>query len=729
MDTANPQDRLYTLLPYIHKLRDAEQGEPLRALLQVISEQVNNLEADIDRLYDNWFIETCEDWVVPYLGDLIGYSQPTSSAAVVPRRDLANTLGYRRRKGTLALLELLAMDIARWPARAVEFFPLLALDQHLNHRQMARGKLVDLRQPKHLQWLDTPFDTHAHTADVRLINSPLADLRKPAQGLYNIANVALFVWRLRNYSVTETPVLPLEQRNCYSFSVLGNNQQLYSRWDVQADSADIAGRANVPAPITRLEFGQDGNGKQASEDFYGEGKSLAIWAPGWPTVDAPQPIPAGQIIPANLSQWDAYKPPKDHVAVDPELGRILFPARQVPRNGVRVSYHYGFSGDMGGGEYLRRIDLPGQDWHFKVGKGQTHTKIAQALDAWRDKVALGDGMNSRNALIEITDSSVYEEAIVIELPAGHHLQLAAASGTRPVLLLADRPDQLLVKGEEASYFTLDGLLISGRGLQIEGDIAGVIIRHSTLVPGWNLDPECEPEQLEEPSIELNNSWPCLTISHSILGSIQINNDEVQHDPLSLRISDSILDATGSDCDGPACEAIGGYGCTHAHVYLTMLRTTVFGRIDVHAVELIENSILMGKLKVARRQVGCIRFSYVRPGSRTPKRYHCQPDLAQAAARDQLQSETSTPPTDIDLDAAAQSAAERVRPTFTSQRYGYAGYCQLARTCAPEIARGADDQSEMGAFHHLFQPQRLASLRARVEEYIPARCDAAVLLVN
>lgn len=731
MDAAS-NDRLYPLLPYIYRLRDAEQGEPLRALLQVIGEQVNLVEADIAQAYDNWFIETCEDWVVPYLGDLIGFNQatPAGGAGPVPRRDLANTLAYRRRKGTLALLELLAADIAQWPARAVEFFPLLALNQHLNHRHLKRGRLVDLRQPQRLAWLNSPFDKSAHTVDVRLINSPVADLRKPPQGRYNIPSVGLFVWRLRSYPVTETPVLSLEQRNCYTFSALGNNAPLFSRWQTQEDPSHIAGRANIPAPITRLEFSADG-GKHASPYYYGEGKSLAIWAPGWPKADSPQPIPIAQIIPADLSVWDHYKPHKDHVAVDPVLGRILFPPRQLPRNGVRVSYHYGFSADLGGGEYLRHIAPPQSGLRYTVGAKQKYTSIKLALEAWKGELDLRKTKEQPlpvDALIEIADSGLYEEAIQIQLPSGHHLQLAAANGARPVIRLNDRPDQLWVNGEAGSYLTLDGLLIAGRGLQIEGEIAGVIIRHSTLVPGWNLEPDCEPEQLEEPSIDINDAWPCLTIERSILGSIQVNNDEVQHDPLTIRISDSILDATGSDCDGPACEAIGGYGCSLAHVRLTLLRSTVFGRIDVHTVELAENSILLGKLKVARRQQGCVRFCYVRPGSRTPKRYHCQPDLAQEQARHEAES-SGTPVTDADLDAAVQAVRERVKPQFISQRYGNPGYCQLALTGPSEIAEGADDQSELGVFHHLYQPQRLANLRARLEEYTPARCDAAVIPVN
>ncbi len=105
-------DRLYDLLPTIYRLRDAEQGYPLKALLRVIAAQVNIVEDDVRQLYDNWFIETAQDWVVPYLGDLIGYQlvheagepgDPTSpegaarNKILIPRRDVANTIRYRRR--------------------------------------------------------------------------------------------------------------------------------------------------------------------------------------------------------------------------------------------------------------------------------------------------------------------------------------------------------------------------------------------------------------------------------------------------------------------------------------------------------------------------------------------------------------------------------------------------------------------------------------------------------
>ena len=57
-------EKLYQLLPAIYRVRDAEQGGKLRALLEIGGEQADVMDADIARLYDNLFIETCDEWVV-----------------------------------------------------------------------------------------------------------------------------------------------------------------------------------------------------------------------------------------------------------------------------------------------------------------------------------------------------------------------------------------------------------------------------------------------------------------------------------------------------------------------------------------------------------------------------------------------------------------------------------------------------------------------------------------
>ena len=743
MSTITPDprlDRLYRLLPAIYRMRDAGEQYTLQGLLRVISEQVNVVEDDIAQLYENWFIETAEDWAVPYIADLIGYhpileagsASDDSGAegqmlnrALIPRREVANTIRYRRRKGTLAVLDLLAHDVAAWPGRAVEFYRLLGWNQNLNHRHMHRARTAFLGSCEDLDLIGTPFDPLARSVDVRRIHSH----RTP--GRYNIPSVGMFIWRLKSYSVTHTPAHCEEEAGpqCYTFSVLGQDAPLYIKPEVPHDHELISVELSVPDAIRRHPFDRH------KERFYGADRSISIWAEGWPGAAVDGLIPASAIVPADLTDWQ-YAPPPQQVAVDPVLGRMAFPPAHLPKKGVRVGYHYGFSADMGGGEYQRPILDP--VWRdqaadaaptiYKVGKGQEFHKITDALAKWAK-------LQPRDAVIELTESAVYVELINIALGEGQTLQIRAANHTRPVIRMldweTDLPDALSVSLGPGSRFTLDGLLITGRSVQINGTETAskgqppgpicsseVVIRHCTLVPGWGIDCDCEPERPAEASLELFNVRARLRIEHSILGSIQINENEVSSDPIPVSISDSILDATSM-----SKEAIGAPGFAVAHAVLSIERCTVFGIVDVHAIEKANDSIFMGCVNVARRQLGCMRFCYVPSQCRTPRRYHCQPDLVTQALREDT--------TLSDAQRAALIASERIRlrPQFSSIRYGNPGYAQLALTCAVEIRRGASDESEMGVFHNLFQPQREANLQARLEEFIPAGMDVGILFAT
>jgi hypothetical protein len=785
-------DRLYELLPAVYRIRDTEQGYALRALLQVIAEQVNVVEDDIAGLYENWFIETCEDWVVPYIGDLIGYrpvsdagSQKALSAVqarqlnriLVPRRDVADTIRNRRRKGALSLLENLAGDVAGWPTRVVEFYKLLGWTQHLKHLRPLQGRTADLRDGNALDVLGSAFDSLAHTVDVRRVAS------KYSQGRYNIPSVGVFVWRLQSYSVTRTSAHCLDELGpqVYTFSPIGHNTQLYNRPQAESESTHIAEELNLPVPIRRRAFEErltvrekalegkewvtrEVERTQASADYYGEGKSLVIWATDWPYKNAPQPIPRQSIIPADLSQR-IYRTPQDKIAVDPKLGRIIFPPGQLPRRGVKISYQYGFSADLGGGEYRRVLSQPEGASVYRVSKNkekpEAFRNLQEALSQWNsDKLQEPKQQGKKasykarfDAVIEICDSEVYTESgpLTIDLPKKHSLQIRAANLTRPVLKILDYSegmDALFINGGAGSRFTLDGLLVSGRGIQINGeghqplgefevdeaapedgkepqrpyakevadnpgeDLCSVSIRHSTLVPGWELERNCEPKN-DEPSLRLNYTGAQVKIEHSIIGAIHVEANQTQSEPVRLHISDSIVDATKNDS-----LAICSPTLPIAYVALTIERCTVIGEVHVHAIELGENSIFDGMVRVARRQNGCLRFSSVKPGSRTPRRYLCQPDLGLARLREAKGSPLTEEEKFIE--------ESRLRPQFNSKRYGTPTYCQLAETCAEEIKSGADDESEMGVFHDLYQPQRAANLRARLDEFTPAGMEAGII---
>lgn len=144
--TSREPDGLAALLPRWHLLRDAEEGEPLRALLAVIAEQLDRVRDGVEQGYEDLFVETAAPWVLPYLGDLVGYrtlpgyervlttglhegGRAALAEAIAPRADVAATVASRRRKGTLHLLEEISEQVAGYPARAVELSRLVGHTQ------------------------------------------------------------------------------------------------------------------------------------------------------------------------------------------------------------------------------------------------------------------------------------------------------------------------------------------------------------------------------------------------------------------------------------------------------------------------------------------------------------------------------------------------------------------------------------------------------------------------
>ena len=108
----------------LNELNAKASRGPLQSLLLVLQEQVGIVANDLDQLYDDQFIETCAPWVIPYIGDLIGYQPVNGIAPTIdnPRSEVANTIAFRRRKGTVLVMEELARDATGWGAHAVEFF-------------------------------------------------------------------------------------------------------------------------------------------------------------------------------------------------------------------------------------------------------------------------------------------------------------------------------------------------------------------------------------------------------------------------------------------------------------------------------------------------------------------------------------------------------------------------------------------------------------------------------
>lgn len=639
-------DHLYRLLPAVYRQRDDEQGGPLRELVEILAEQAVVVERDIARLYDDWFIETCESWVVPYLGDLIGV-RPTHATRVSRRAEVANTLAYRRAKGTLAVLERLARDTTGWPARAVEMFERLSTTQHLNHVRPQSLRTPDLRRVTPLEHLDGPFETAAHSAELRRI--------AVERGKYNIPNVGLFLWRLGSYRLDG--VTPAEDPGSgglrFTFDPLGVDRPLFHRPETEESAAQLAEERHVPGPIRR-------RGLLESPSLFGPDGSLSLY-----TIDsegARQPLPH-RLEAADLRAWN--RPiPAGAVAVDPVLGRIAFPPGEGPDGLLRATWHYGFSDDLGGGPYEREATFTRIAGERVLHVPTEHATLGDALAAWGE-----DG----SAVIVIGDSATYEAAVDITLAADARLEIRAANEQRPTLRLTS---PLRLAGGAGSEVELNGLLIAGNTLEAAGALGKLRLRHCTLAPAQT------PLVIRSEEIDV-------VVERSILGTLRVT------DEARVTISDSILDA-GSR----TAVAFAGLDATAEDGALTLSRVTVIGRVHARELPLVENSLLLGTVTAARRQAGCVRFSWIPLASRVPRRFRCQPEIPEG---------TTAP--------ERSRLAARLAPRFTSLRFDHPGYCQLRRDTPDGVRRGAEDESEMGAFSSLRQPQREDDLRVRFDEYL------------
>jgi hypothetical protein len=416
-------------------------------------------------------------------------------------------------------------------------------------------------------------------------------------------------------------------------------------------------------------------------------------------------------VPANGSPYMA--------CIDPELGRIALttplavspPGSAVPQ--LQASFYYGFNGDMGGGEYPRSDS-------FTV---QTETSVLEFPDRISPPrySSLQDALNfaaenldeNGQAAVEITSSGIYpvtrSTALQIGVPPGATIELRAADGCRPTLLLAG---EILIIGGPASTFNLNGLVIAYEPPSVatgfppallhvpdgsNNDLGNLGLTHCTLVPGWALTPggEPQPPYLGLPTLLVESSMVQVTIRKSIVGGLQINQQA------TANLTDSIVDAR--DQAGVAYADVDG---TSGGGSLTLQTCTVVGKIHATLFALVSDSIVWARLAAGdswtapvlsdRKQEGCVRFSYFPAGSVVPRQFQCA-GLGMGG-----------PP-----------------PIFYSLRYGDPGYAKLVPSTDGSIRQGADDGGEMGAFHFVLAPLRENDLQVRLQEYLPVGLEFGI----
>ncbi len=731
-------DQIYELLPAIYRTRDVENGQPLYALLTVIAAQGAILEENIRQLYDDAFIETCAPWVIPYIGDLVGSDTvyELSGSASGRRAEVANTIGYRRRKGTLLALEQVAMDVSGLPVAAVESFERLIVNESLRNVRTHHAATLDLRRGQQLErmgpiWLGSArfgaaFDSTNRTVDVRRIeprlrtpdapdSSPL-EINLHGGGKYNIPDIRLFLWRWKSFAVTQAPAFVVGAGR-YRFSPIGLDIPLFNAQPPRESFSRLTTRMDVPQPIERREFAAH------PAAFYGPNLSLQIFADGLP-------VPLSQLCVGDLScnpdgSWGCT--PKGKVAVDPVLGRIQWGPGQATPDRVTVNYHYGFPAELGGGPYDRSGSLPAlQPSQFPflavVGEAATPT-LEDAVAAWNSEAPGTQGLivlpNFESLAIDLTGANA------IQLAAQSRLYLVAAQ-TDPSLPLTQQtyaasnacvtltgnvevaapPVSTSPNPPPAGQLILSGLWIAGT-LLVQGGAASVQALDCTFVPGTPTS-DCKPcFQPITASITGTAAEVSLGLTRCITGPIRAYVGG------TTRICSCIVDSgssagiayAGADDPDPAKNPVEG---ADLHVE----DSTVLGKVRTRTMELASNTIFLAQLAkkdswkaalwCSRRQFGCIRFCFLPQTIIAPQQFECLPP---------------------------KSGEEHIfEPKFVSCQFGDPSYMLLSGLTPMAVWTGADNGSQMGVYNPLQETEAVRNVQIRAPEYLPFGLQSGIYLV-
>lgn len=728
-------ERLWDWVPAAIREDDAlEGGDALRAMLRAFASQAAVMKRSQDRLWDDMFVELADDWAVPYIAQLVATRLVSALNPRGRRSDVAKTIYYRRRKGTLAVLEQLCNDIAGWDAKLVEEFRRLARNRHgLDGAATAgrvthtpEGGLANLRSVRGARLAGDPFDEFHYTPETR----------RPADrlGLRGIATLGFHLHRMTVVELADvTPRLVKNvagTRDGYSFDPSGRDVPLFGAEIDQGDWSGwrTAGEGELPRTFDCRLY---------NEEIFAIGDLAIGWIRSTPLIASAADraacagnlalisgerffgrdslrrvllgLPKGAILAgagvfAEILKRTLQGDSGGVVLADAVAVGVLA-ASPVPRERIRAAHLENWNlaapagvdllFDPARGRFLYDPGAtPPTDLRVRCRIGMSAPIGAGAFGRRIDSTPATHGWAQGNSgggvpaagVLELADSATFanppNQAAITDLA------IRAKEGERPfVRLSADW--QLSASGTNREL-VIDGLWIGALAgqLKIDGDWAKVTLRYCTLDPG-GLDgagtviPPC--------GLLISGTIDILVIERCILPGVALASASAGVD--RIVIDDSIIDA------GKA----GSGGLIVPHAEMAMARCTVIGpdlATPVLHVEKLDatDTLIAGLADIADLQSGCFRFSAWGAGSRVPHPYESH-----------------------ELDD--------LKRLFTSRRFGNPDYAALSPRAPEQLTRGSENQCEIGAWAGEHRPIRLGGLRAKIDEYMPFGRLPAIIVEN
>ena len=306
------------------------------------------------------------------------------------------------------------------------------------------------------------FDEYFHTADFRA--------GKGRSGWYNIPNLGVFVWRLISFGVGQTT--PVRKGNCFTFDPTGRQIPLFavssrplgdtwvspSEWQLPTPISTPLLDASLGAPETQPLYAMlESDGVTLQPNSLGVFNFTGTF---YELIDVSQ-----------VSTFPQAAGTSHQVVIFPEEGR--FELLSPPADPIAVTYHYGFSSEIGAGPYDRRV--PGST---PVSSPAPVIHLQGGGDALTAAGVIAPGQTT-----SIDDSLTYNGAA--DISTAQRLALVAQNLERPVIRFGGSglSGPWTIHGLPGSTLALEGLLVCGADLILTGNFDSVTLTCCTFDPG------------------------------------------------------------------------------------------------------------------------------------------------------------------------------------------------------------------------------------------------------
>jgi hypothetical protein len=682
-------DRLLALLPQVFRIRDYEEAVriaqaqgfpapdtlsgdaegPLATLLAAVGRQLDLLEAEVDWLYEDQFIETCADWVVPYIGALVGARIVDVGDAQSARLQVADTIRNRRAKGTARALASRAHDIMVAPAEAIEYAAYVVETWNPNFPGAGRATTAVNGQDGRRLGLATEIGQH------------VVELRDMSEGgRFAPANVGARVWTTRAAMHAETIPLPVPggDPGRYHFDPLGRDMALWSfPQDADKDRSRLTAE-QIPGPIPLAAAAEDPG------RYYETAVGISIDGADQ-SVDQVCFCDLGDDGPG---KWNHHGSPdeKNRIRIDPRRGRFALPGggAGVDPSAIRAFYHFGSAVRAGGAERKQTTDALDARLRTELGDRDRRTDPVDfsAPEVVPDSTAPSQVDNAfqqaldnfgTNSAVRIEYGATITVPAATTLPANGNFEVRGADGVWPTLRLS-APWQ--IQGGAGSILTLRGLRLADDALQVmAAGLKQLTLIDCTVVPGSGRI------VIDEPACKL-------IAVRSILGCLRVRPS------VEIDLIDCVVDSGAADV--PVIAASDG---SPAGIFWSE-RSTLVGDVALLGFDEASNSLFARRpdrtntgapVSAQRLQSGCVRYSALPRGSIAPRRYRCFP----------AEGDTTSP-----------------EPVFDSLAYGEPTYATLVPANPDPVLTGAENGGEMGVGNPDSYHRRKRLLDRDLIEWVP-----------